>query len=259
VKVSEWFPGFLAGHIQRHRRGDWPPFDAGAEFYRGWMRLFVDHGVTAEAARDASERLMADELKGLDAHPRRTTDLARQILRETAVVGHAGPPDDRAEAERLSAGCGLCDGSGQAIRSRADGWPFEITTPAGRPVQAPTLVFACVCPMGRFLLRPGRDGARSPFPDLAINGREARTVDPRDRPADDLPPFGSLGELVRALAPSLRPDRARRPPPSRWTDGPAAPTPNVAELPAPNVDPDLARRIAEAAGRAKDHPQPGGV
>jgi hypothetical protein len=214
MKVSEWFTLFVADHVERHPRSDWPSRGEAPRFWDGWEALFVRHGVTREAADAASVELMGEELKGIDAHPRRVTDAARRLMRDEAKLGHAGPPDDRAEAERLSAGCGLCDGTGQAIRSRADGSPFALTTPAGRKVEAPTLVFACVCPMGRFLLRPGRDGARSPFPDLGIDGREGRTIDPRDRPADDLPPFGSLGELVRALAPSLRPDRASSSSPS---------------------------------------------
>jgi hypothetical protein len=164
------------------------------------------------------------------------------------------PPATRADAERLSRDCPHCGGTGQAIRALAHGGPFEITTSTGRTHLVPTAVFACVCPAGRFLARPARDGTPSPFPDLAIRNRLQKTVNPHalDDPGP-VPPREAAG------LPPDRPSRADKPARARWTDGPAAPTPNVAELPTPTVDPDLARRIAEAAGRAKGHPQPDGA
>jgi hypothetical protein len=162
MAVKDWFHDFLADHMKRFPRADWPRPAENPQFYSAIKSVFVRHGVTEAVALGASERLAEDPPAHLNDHLPALLKHAREIFKEQAAAGTGQPTDSREAAHLASKGCDDCGGDGLAHRYRHQG---------ERPGQ--TVVCYCLCPYGRWV----EETHRRHSPDV-----RKRIVDLRDYP-----------------------------------------------------------------------------
>lgn len=212
MAVDDWFFDFYAAHVARHPRDDWPDLEseAGAVFFSGLRRTFVDRGVhDADVAEAASVALMAEKLWKVSDHPPALHKAAVAIY-QARGGRHGEAASDRDSAALASRDCAYCSGEGLAAvyASRPD--------PARR---IPESVSAwCVCALGRWVERSHRERSpdvRKRSPDLAdaLAGRGFWRPDPPWMTAEQ-------GSRNRDPAPHPVP-RVVVPPTNtrRWADG----------------------------------------
>jgi hypothetical protein len=149
--IADWFFLFIERHIMRvsaaGRNSAWPEVKGGVPsteattFFGPWIQKFVTHGVTPEAAEEASMRMAEGEHvpypgpKHLDALMDRIAK-AWEVVRARERGINTGT---REEAAYLSKGCPECNGDGYAARD---------TLREGRVYS--TALF-CLCPHGEWL------------------------------------------------------------------------------------------------------------
>lgn len=175
MRVADWFLGFVDRHFDRHPRPDWPRnrprADGGnPEFYSGWLGNFIRHGITEDAADEASMRLMADPPDYAERHIPALIKLCRTIYHERAESGEGHATDSREAALLASRDCADCVGGGLTVRWRRRS-PGDLDARGNTP--AASIVLYCVCPLGRWIERAHRKDApdvRKRLLDLADHG-----------------------------------------------------------------------------------------
>jgi hypothetical protein len=146
ARTSEWWPAFLAAHLRRHPRHDWPLGEAGAEFYDSWRKLFISRGVNdLDVAHEASERLVAEAPAHLGQHPAALCQLASAVYRERSKAGTPGldlTTRDGVMAD--SRDCRICQGVGLVVRYRRRSLEMG---------KCPSITLYCTCSYGRWIKR----------------------------------------------------------------------------------------------------------
>lgn len=195
--VKDYLRDWLPKHCDRHKAAH--PSYPGLEsleykrLYADWFDELKRNNIDGDEAEAASLALLNHaEAAFRNNHLRVVTDLVEGIRRAKLEGGRDIVAKDREAAEAMSRSCIHCEGSGLAYRARLDGQPWQLTTRVGRAFEAPTIVMACTCPIGRWLL--ASHGDKPPWPDLTKY--QSRTVNPKDAVAgptlvvvDDAPAF----------------------------------------------------------------------
>lgn len=155
--TTDWFPAWLARHLDRHAMAGLPDPTKKFLFYEAWRDEFARVGMTEFAAEQASKLLTAKS-GYKSAHFATLCKLAWEVRRATSP----------AQADELaSKNCLWCEGSGYAhVRDRDTGTNWSAH---------------CICPLGTRYLRKAQREAKSPtaqFIDLAAikNGQTYRVM-----------------------------------------------------------------------------------
>ncbi len=161
AKVETWFLRFIGTLIEVLPRADWPSPDS--EFWESYRRAFVRHGVTETVLTEAVQLLAEEPPSFLDR-------MLPELLAKVKTVWKNSELPDSVEVGSLEAAklrsrdCIDCYGMGFATRFR------HASKVKGKPT---SVVFYCMCPMGRALESSHRTGtekvrdAHARIPDLA--------------------------------------------------------------------------------------------
>jgi hypothetical protein len=208
--IKDWLQGFMADH-RASRPGDgWPEVESvsARRLWSDWFNHFRDAKVTELEARSASKQLgeaFAGEKLWCDEH----LETLLKLIGSARAQAMASPPDDRAEAERLSRDCPHCSGGGYVTvyDHKYDGHRAMLRDAmAGGQVRklnfAMVVSAHCTCAMGRRMRSKVGDEDRKRIPDLAdvLAGRGRWQVeDPTgDVPFDAGPAQGQGGAVPAA-------------------------------------------------------------
>lgn len=142
--VDTWFGTWLNRHLVRHRGMGFPApeSDDGRVIYSTWLRVLKLRGIHEESlAEDASERLMAENVKFPRDHFPRLVELAIEILRDRAAQSPTGRDSATLDGAKFnSKACPHCSGEGLAtirwIQPRED-------------IDEGTATAYCLCEAGR--------------------------------------------------------------------------------------------------------------
>ena len=137
--TTEWFPGWVVRHIQRHDNAGLPDLDKRKIFYETWRDEFAQRGIDLAAAEAASRKLAAQKYTK-HLHFKALLDLAM----EAKYTGYASSVEQAKDAAK---NCPDCYGQGLAsVRCRNTGMNFAAY---------------CVCDFGTRLLNKATQSAKA--------------------------------------------------------------------------------------------------
>jgi hypothetical protein len=250
MAVDDWIGSFLARHMGRCPRSDWPREGSGGEiteafggFLQAWRHTFVTRGVEERWADLASLDLAGAPPRYLGDHLPAVVKLAIDYR----VRDNAGAASGSVEEARLaSKGCPRCGGSGLvSARVHAAG-AFRtaggVALPAGSTFGA-----TCPCPMGEAIQRADAALPADKRSRLPRAGELPMACLPLPAEESDAPPNrdDALGWLRSLVAASReRGGTNRRPPPRERQEEALAARESRPDLDAPVDDPILAKERA---------------
>lgn len=166
-KVDDWFGLFIATHMMRFPREDWPEemSEEASNFFGAWRHQFIIKGLTEDVATKASLDLAGDP-------PRWLADHLPAILKAGAEVRRQAEPQTSAEspledARMASRDCPDCLGNGSAVRYVHPEILGKLKTSAGNPVPiGGSVSIPCSCPLGRHVARGLAPEGRQPVPTV---------------------------------------------------------------------------------------------
>lgn len=206
--LRDWFPTHAARHSAAHPAYPAVGTPEYTRLYSDWFDELKRNNVDGDEAEAASKSLLTHKDAAFrNNHLRLLLDYV-EAARKAKLEAPPILAGSREAAEVASRACPDCDGSGYAKRARRDGLPFTVTTRAGVDHESATIVAACRCAYGRWLLAAAHKDHR-PVDVLAI---EAATISydewylarPRPEPLDRRPrPTPTIRQIFSEVPPAF--------------------------------------------------------